>query len=130
MAYGEAISIRRKHPMAVSTKPEASSGSKYKILRCLPIDHSRLPPISSASAPVTLAPISYNFAIRFYFNFALRRVTSPLKARLIGSGGSCSSKTSSYTGAKSSTSLNAPTLWFNRSDHQYLRILFKTIAAT
>jgi hypothetical protein len=39
MTYSEAIAIRRKHPVAVSAKMEASGGSEYKILNRLPIAH-------------------------------------------------------------------------------------------
>jgi hypothetical protein len=37
MTYDEATAIHRKHPVAVSTKMEASGGSEYKMRCCLHI---------------------------------------------------------------------------------------------
>jgi hypothetical protein len=34
-SYGDAILTHWKHPVAVSTKPEAPDGSKYKTFHCL-----------------------------------------------------------------------------------------------
>jgi hypothetical protein len=39
MTYGDDIPTHWKHPMAVSTKMEASGGSEYKTLNRLPIAH-------------------------------------------------------------------------------------------
>jgi hypothetical protein len=39
MTYGDDILTHWKHPMAVSTKTEASGGSEYKILNRPPIAH-------------------------------------------------------------------------------------------
>jgi len=72
-AYGKAIAIRRKHPVAVSAKMEASGGSEYRIRCCLPIAHRGLFPNPYANLPTSFVPSSHHFAVRLIFSFALRR---------------------------------------------------------